>query len=228
MCYREISPPDIQNLVVHFRLPKEDLPLLLRMPTARGFLKSSRNFYVHRSPSTGTTTTAAAAVTKGGERKKRKAISFTVFPKRGSVIATGVGKESEIVDAIKTFARDSGAGVCTPPDEWERRTVNSTYVGRIINEVGIYRTLSAIRERIKEQNDTSISLQFRSQFFPGILIKWSGARGSVNVFDNGHYVVVGVRSDAEANILFEQLCALMRESRTTSTSEMSCARTADS
>lgn len=235
-----VSPPRVQNIVVHFQLPREDLPLLLCMPAAADFSRSSRNFYVHHLKTLVTASSLEshlekAEETKGKRRKKRrkKGVSFTIFPKGGSIIATGLRNETEIPQILEHFARECGAGARTPPIEWSHRTVNSTYVGKISHEKEdkpglLYHALSTIGKRLEREDDKSISINFRSQFFPGILVRWNDLRGSVNVFDSGHYVLVGVKSRAEVDAIFRKLCALIAESLMTMKRQMSYVWTADS
>ena len=112
--------------------------------------------------------------------------------------------------------------------------VNSTYDGCITcnwKEGSACRALARFKkEQIKNSEQRKISVSFRSQFFPGARIRWKGEKceGTVNLFNNGKYVIVGVKKEERAQILYHQLCAIMKTYWTTLNEPTSCVWTADS
>lgn len=219
-----VTEPRLENLVVCFKVCEEDLKHLLRLPEAEKFGRNSRNFYVLRPRGNG----GQSRRRRVNRRRKRNGsggISFTVFPKGGSVIATGIGGEEEVRPCLETFA--ASAGLSSNSTRWERRVVNSTYVGEVQCSAGdfsTYRVLYGQRERIESEREISVS--FRTQFFPGILIKFRGQAGSVNLFNNGRYVIVGTSDREQTLSLHQRLCVLMRDYSTTLSPETRCAWTA--
>jgi hypothetical protein len=235
MCF--VSEPTLQNLVVHVRLPREESTreLLLGTPAAAASARDSRegrrrrsNFYVLR-PDGGC----------GGERRPakkrgvRRGLSFTVFPKGCSVIVTGLSHPDEVVPALRRLAEIVGA----PAGEiarWERRTVNSTHTGSVVCSDGrtsIREALDRLRRGAAPDDDddaSAASISFRTQFFPGILLRWGDLRGSANLFDNGRYILVGTRREGETRRLYERLCALTRDNWTTLLPGTPCVWTAAS
>lgn len=212
MCY--LTCPQPLNVVVRFRVVEEAGKRKLRdgsggvewtVPSrlsknvwtrqkkrrnAVPFRKQRFNFYV----------------VKDGENR-----SFTVFPVSGNVICTGVKMAKYVPEALASFCRLTSVGE-DGLSEWE--VVNSTYLGKIlcINEGVPACRMMALYKKLEAGRDVSIA--FRSQFFPGVRIRWTGL-GTINLFNNGKYVLVGVKTDASAKILYEKLCAITRKYWTT-------------
>jgi hypothetical protein len=78
----------------------------------------------------------------------------------------------------------------------------------------------------QQQKQKQQGISFRSQVFPGVRVKLADIKGTVNVFNNGKYVLVGVRSRQEAEALRAALCAIMRQSWTIFGGGTPCAWTA--
>jgi TATA-box binding protein (TBP) (component of TFIID and TFIIIB) len=222
MCF--ISEPALQNLVVCFTARWKGAVLVPSSWSGGSSSSSGRgsNFYIVRKPST--------------------AISFTVFPSSGSVIATGFRTIDAIPTAVTWFAEEVCDIVVPSPKAfaaahlfrkcWKGRVVNSTHRGTIVcSGSGDGGRVSAcqIADRFKKASDKrTVTVSFRSQFFPGVLVKWADCEGTVNLFNNGSYVLVGVKKRSSVRVLYERLCALIRTHWTTSTPPTSCAWTADS
>ncbi len=222
MCH--LPPPAVQNVVVNFRLRPSERDRLLDSAEGRELRRSGRNFYV-----TKVRQHTLVDDWRRGRERERGLLSFTVFPKSGSVIATGVRRPSEVPAALAAFAaRLLPGGADDGPSSWRRRVVNSTYVGRITcsNRISTHRALARYKRPGATAKESDVSVSFRSHFFPGGLIKWKGLRGSVNLFNNGRYVIVGAARQSDVRHLHRRLCALMRDSSTTLGPGTSCAWTA--
>jgi hypothetical protein len=134
------------------------------------------------------------------------------------------------------------SGVC---EKIPLRVTNSTYAGQVIcgdlarDQTSMSLVLSRYvameradqkgnvqRQQQQQQQQLDQQISFRSQVFPGVRVKIPNVRGTINVFNNGKYVLVGVRSRQEAEALREALCAIMRQSWTTFGGETPCAWTA--
>lgn len=239
MC--RVTRPELRNLVVHFRInAPEDKERLTEVGRRKSYA-TRRNFYVLKLVRHSTAKSWSGSGEGGGriEEKRRRGrprrrqevsqlhtLSFTVFPTSGSVIATGVRSSIDIISALGLFRQL--VGVRTSPSTWSRQVVNSTYVGSIVCSTPIFahRSLAKFKARQRERRET-VNISFRPQFFPGGLVRWSDTSGSVNLFNNGNYVVVGVKKEEEALLLGRRLCALIKTHWTTTTSRTSCAWTAD-
>ncbi len=226
MC--RVTAPKVKNLVVHFRVPPSQRGKLARAGgVAAAADASRRNFYVRklRRPSSvrGCGGSPAATARVG------KPLSFIVFPCSGSVIASGVRSRLDVISALAEFAALADLG---DPSRWWRKVVNSTYTGSIDcrGHFSAHLSLDSYkRRRTSERSrggEDEVDISFRSQFFPGGLIRWRDGRGSVNLFNNGRYVLVGAREEREVRWLHRKFCALIRTYWTTMTSPTSCAWTA--
>ena len=141
--------------------------------------------------------------------------SFTFFPSSGDVIATGIRTEEGVGRALETFARILYDGDGDGEDDdggcgWRATVVNSTYVGRI---TGLTSACRAVNEFRRNGGDgrCGLSISFRSQFFPGVRIRCAGL-GTINLFNNGKYVIVGVKRRGQMQKLVEKLCAITKTS----------------
>jgi hypothetical protein len=193
------------------------------------------NFYVVRKP----------AGTEGGS------VAFTIFPSSGSVIATGFRAVDLVPPAVTWFAREvCGIPIPTPASDftsaalfrkWEGEVVNSTHTGVVVCTQQRVSTCKIVTRFKREEEEAAraaraarredkrkVTVSFRSQFFPGVLVKWSDCGGIVNLFNNGNYILVGARKKSEVRTLHERLCALIKTYWTTTTRPTSCAWTADS
>ncbi len=219
-----MSSPKLKNIVVLFRVPQDQRERLSRAGLEKKkYDASRRNFYVlkHARHS------SAESWAEGrGSRRRRHTLSFIVFPTSGSVIATGVRSPIDAISALALFSSLTGV---ERPSTWSRRVVNSTYVGDIAccqPPISAHRSLSCYK-RTQEEEEEEVNISFRPQFFPGGLIRWRAAKhGSVNLFNNGKYVIVGVRKEKEAVWLCQKLSALIKTHWTTTRPRTSCAWTA--
>lgn len=200
MCF--ISEPQIKNLVFHFRVSEKSRTKLKEFENDKRVNKK-RNFFVFKI------------------RKPGIHLSYTVFPQKGSVIATGVKSVRDINSTLQNFADIIKIELKSLHNT---KIVNSTYTGSVVCSENIS-TYHLLRHSNSEKY-TEVNISFRSQFFPGVLIKWDQYQGSVNLFNNGQYVLVGVKSKTQANVLYNQLCALIQKCSMTSTQPTSCVWTA--
>jgi TATA-box binding protein (TBP) (component of TFIID and TFIIIB) len=231
MC--RISEPVLQNLVLHLRVPAAELPLLLPPPPGS---RRAANFYVvrrRRRRREGEEEEEEEEGENVPRRRRRGDTTFTVFPSSGSVIATGLRRAREAPPAVSWLARevgcDDGGGGGGDGDllllqRWEGRVVNSTHIGAVECTSGV----SACRAAAAGADKNGARVSLRTQFFPGVLLKWSGSEGAVNLFNNGKFIIVGVRKEEQVREIHHRLCALMRECWTTFTPGTSCAWSAAS
>lgn len=218
-----ISEPRLKNLVVFFRVPKEDIPKLLDLLAAKDLEKTCRNFFIIRLDTRGNLRENRASKKRG----ERRGLSFTIFPNKGGVIVTGLSALKDILPALESFARLASVGKRTPPAEWHKKIVNSTHSGSVScrkNDLSLYDLLERSEEKLKTQKEVSVN--FRTHSFPGILVRWRGLAGSANLFDNGQYVIVGANSESQTKSLYNRLCVLIRDCWMIMPREMSCAWTA--
>lgn len=129
------------------------------------------------------------------------------------------------------------------------KIINSTYSGHVFCE-DLRRGTSILSHVLHKLVNVSshlncyVSVHFRSQVFPGVRLRFqqkqersnsssnntvdkccknSGWKGTVNVFNNGNYVLIGVRSKKEAEFIHSTLCALMKQYWTTLAGDQGCA-----
>ena len=256
MCCCLVSPPRLQNLVVHFRIPSSQSSLLPLLEKIRG--SSGDDEDDDGGGDDGKGGVGGKGKKKGGRKNgrekrrrrrrregkknffilRRNSISYTVFPHSGNVIATGLRDRSVVQSTLDEFRRMLGGDSSSSSSSsfWPRTVVNSTYLGQIgcnsnssgssrRKNVSICKVLAWCKT--KEEHKSDLSINFRSQFFPGARVKWNRLSGTANVFNNGKYVLVGVREDWQAEKLRNGLCALMTRYWTTTRPEKSCAQHAD-
>ena len=106
--------------------------------------------------------------------------------------------------------------------------VNSTYSGKVhgLEDHGnsacslVARYAAAAddgQQHQEKEKRRKVSVNFRSQSFPAVRIRFGeAAAGTVNLFNNGSYVLVGVKGQEEADKSYDELCALMSECSLTS------------
>lgn len=159
----------------------------------------------------------------------RRGPSFTVFPRGGRVVATGIPSAEGVDGAVRLFSAALGGLPCSGA-----RVVNATYCGRvpptIASRAGGEGVLSALEAAAGAAPSPATpegeipQLSFRAQCFPGARARWPHARGTANVFNNGKFVLVGVRSREEACRLSALLLrAVTSGSSTTSSAGTWCA-----
>ena len=205
LSYRPLLMGDGTTTTSPGPLPPKRLEYLLKPPRVGGGFKR-RNFYV-----------------LGGRRP-----TFIVFPKSGHVIATGIREPDDVKEAVDIFAYLFHIPRRHVARELKR--VNATYSGGVVcvERVCMSETLACYQSGGSQEGYKSgLSVTFRSQFFPSVQVKWVGCKGTLNLFNNGKYVLVGVRDREEADKLYRGLCALMEERCTTIAAETSCAWSAE-
>lgn len=218
MC--RVSEPELANIVIFFRVKENCRRKLRRLCSSRWVYKSGKNFDCVR-------------LGEGG-----RSVTYTIFPESCCVVATGIRREKRIKSALRRFrvaaALDRSRGEILLP----HTVTNSTYSGIVEcsgkkegREVSVCQAVSELyfgeEGGWEAEDDERWSIGFRSQFFPGLRLRWRGG-GTVNLFNNGKYVLVGVRSREQANRLAAELCALMRRCWTTLGGVTWCAWTAAS
>ena len=171
--------------------------------------------------------------------------TFTVFPASGCVVATGIPDHSRVEAALSVFR--ASAGLTEDELLLPHQVVNSTYSGRVEcdgeregRRVSAGQALASVfggggsGGGYGERGPGAVGeydphrrwyVSFRTQFFPGICLRRreTCGGGTVNLFNNGRYVLVGVRSQGQAEELAGELCALMKRCWTTLGRVTSCA-----
>lgn len=232
-----VSEPKLQNLVLFFQLPKKLLSQLKQLEKVAKRKKSGggRNFFIFK-PSYSLQQQRGILTTPPS--RKKGGISFTVFPIKGSVIVTGLRSASFVPKTLDLFheeyqraindnwsgGEENDINIVSPASTWNRRIVNSTYNGRIdCQDIDITSYDILTKKKLEaEAQDKNLTISFRTQFFPGILLKWKNLQGSCNVFNNGQYILVGTKTELEKELLYKELCALIMSYWTTMTPETSC------
>ena len=200
------------NVVVTFTVaPGSSLDEVRTRPPPNS--KSQRNFYVCRG----------------------RAASFIVFPKSGNVVATGIARPDLVDGALAEFRSIYSPAALSADSCSAPRVVNATYSGRVRGRGGgVLSRLAAAAAAAAapgEENgagEEAVQLSFRSQCFPGARARWNGLVGTVNVFNNGKYIIVGVRGEEEACRLHRRLMAALSPSGSSTTTRPGtpCARDA--
>jgi len=188
------------------------------LPAAYEVMGEGRNFFVFAADSV--------------DRSSGDRFIFTVFPKSGSVVATGLRKmltkgdfrhrkdpsELKVPPVFATFAKMTGISV---RDITDKRVTNSTWSGTLLPPKEKEVKLGSVMEVLSdyshwvntEDKDNShlVSISFRSQFFPGARLQHMSMKGTINLFNNGSFVIVGVNKSWQARKLLMWLSAIMNE-----------------
>ncbi len=222
----DVSELVLQNCVVHFQIERDLCKRVVNRVEGGGkdcMVKKCGNFYVIRWRT---------------KNQRRRRPSFTFFPASGHVIGTGIiGGEDQFPIALETFARTGGiwSHVFTFSQQqqeqpwwrrWKPRVVNSTYTGWLRGGDGKTYACKTLAENFRaaaaataaaaaaaapvgvDKDKRRVQVSFRSQFFPGARIHWRDL-GTINLFNNGKYVIVGVKNEHEALQARERLCHLL-------------------
>lgn len=190
----QVSPPQLKNVVIQLRVSLND-ELALRLANLREekeqqCKRRKLNFF----------------------NFKEEGFAFTVFPSSGDVIITGLKEVVKIYNALRCLSYlihvPYHMMVQTP---W--KITNSTYSGTVKTQEGntsVCQTLARYKENLCG-NGEDVNVSFRSQFFPGARVRFSKL-GTVNLFNNGKYVFVGVKTPEDAEALRDKLCVIMQTS----------------
>ena len=152
---------------------------------------------------------------------------YTIFPASGCVVATGLRRFPRFLpsscarmlcplpDVLKTFCNLTGV---RPENIWDVRVTNSTWSGSLRpNGEEDKEALGSVMEMLSRysrfmsqgrEEEESVSIDFRSQFFPGARLQRAGVTGVINLFNNGSFVIVGVRNETQAERLLNWLAAI--------------------
>lgn len=208
MC--RVSKLTLRNIVIHFKVRES------RLTDLRGYVRSLPEAIRRR------------------ERNfvciKEAGFSFTIFPHSGNVIGTGIIRSRHVRTALDAFIRLTKL----PPKKKSLSVVkvtNCTYTGRVScdslddGDVHVCQLMSlAVEEKVQADK---WDISFRSQFFPGIRIRHTDG-GTINLFNNGKFILVGVNSSVQAERVRQALCVFMRMCWTTLNAGTSCVWTAES
>ena len=244
MCCK-VSDPRISNLVVFFRV-SDNRTGLEKLKLAELLAR------VRRSSSSSSPSSSSCWLSRGKRRNfeciRLGGFSYTVFPASGCVVATGISAHHLVESALNVFRESSGLA---EEELLPHQVVNSTYSGRVEcdgeregRRVSVGQAVDSVFGlgggggyeggvvgssgfgAVGEYDpDRRWYVSFRTQFFPGICLRRreTCGGGTVNLFNNGRYVLVGVRSQRQAEELAGELCALMKRCWTTLGGVTSCA-----
>ena len=240
MC--RVSVPVRRNLVVHFRVaPLARLsPSQVRAVAAPPGSRWCGNFYVAAAAAGGASYTVfpasghVIATGLGGEEEDARRAVVRALEDFAALVPNPAGRHAE------RLRRRHG------PEAWWRawrpRVVNGTYSGAVTcdgvlpeglrPEGGGFPACRALAHHWRtapagDEDKRGLAVSFRTQFFPGVRLRWSGG-ATANLFNNGKYVLVGVRRRAQALEAHRRLRALMRTSWTSLGAASGCAWTAGS
>lgn len=208
-----LSHPKVKNIVFNFKLktsekwklsrPRTTLVKDIKKPIGKNFIVLRKNEY-----------------------------TYIIFINKNSsnppyVILTGVPVLNQLTLAIRTFTqafRIKSIKISPP------FVTNSTYAGRFVscNQYEAKKregnkpiiSLCGLLRKYKKQPLNTFSdlvIQFKSPFFPGVCIKSlpNHKSGTITVFNNGNYHIVGVREEFKALLLFNKLCAIIQHTTKT-------------
>lgn len=218
MCCK-VTKPDVKNIVIHFKFNDRKRKYIKRL---RIYVEGKKGEKHHRQNHGNFICV------------KENGVSFTIFPHSGNVIATGIKERSSILPIVKKFLATIKLNKTLSCLSILRIT-NSTYSGSIVcssldNEhLTVSEALSYFIENV-DKNDIILNewdVSFRSQFFPGIRIRHING-GTINLFNNGKFVLVGVKSRKRVRHLTNQLCVFMKKCWMTLDEETSCVWSVDS
>ena len=218
-----VTRPVLQNVVVHFKVKGGEISKAVCKSIVE---PSTRQKKRQKKKSE-------------GRRKERgegrnffilddRVATYTVFPNSGDIAATGLNDKEGVKSATSRFEELCGLEV----EEKSVRITNSTYSGKIVcrdldqGRASVVQVLTLFADSLPERSPVCVN--FRSQFFPGAKLKHDELNGTVNIFNNGSYVIIGVRSRGEAERLQEWLGAIMAEFWTTMAQATACAWIAES
>ena len=215
--------PRVRNVVALLRVGEtaREGAVSARPPADARFTRNFYNFHRVRTPLT--------SPAPGSHRPPR--FAYTVFPRSGLVIATGIPHLEAVARSARVFRREyNSAGETTVTEDEEEeeeeeaedgffsarpRVVNTTFSGRVRSAGNVLLRLHQLRARGRLPEDVQVS--FRSQCFPGARLRWRSPRGTVNLFRNGRYVMIGVVSPEAARLLHGRLSTLARTPATAAT-----------
>jgi hypothetical protein len=153
--------------------------------------------------------------------------TYTVFvdvnndEKPAHIGVTGLPDENYI--NVCAYLLASSFGINVPRT---KGVCNSTYHGEIYCATPKQNRLP-ISQLIKEYLDNPLAdfgyldFSFRPHYFPGVTIK-TLTSGTITLFNNGKYHIVGVTCKEKAKLLHRKLCAIIRHCWRISPPETSC------
>ncbi len=216
--------PRVRNVVALLRVGEtaREGAVSARPPADARFTRNFYNFHRVRTPLT--------SPAPGSHRPPR--FAYTVFPRSGLVIATGIPHLDAVARSARVFRREynsAGETAATTDDDDDDgegeeedsffsarpRVVNTTFSGRVRSAGNVLLRLHQLRARGRLPEDVQVS--FRSQCFPGARLRWRSPRGTVNLFRNGRYVMIGVVCPEAARLLHGRLSTLVRTPATAAT-----------
>ncbi len=95
------------------------------------------------------------------------------------------------------------------------RIVITTFSGRVRSAGNVL--LRPRQPHARNQLPEDVQVSFRLQCFPGARLRWRSPRGTINLFRNGRYVMIGVVCPEAAQLLHGRLSTLARTPATAAT-----------
>lgn len=125
--------------------------------------------------------------------------AFVLFPKSGQVNISGIRGFNDIKEAVRVFNSQFKTNIPVSNIVVD----NTTASGKLHHRIKSFATL------FKSPLRNEVSISVRPHYFPSALIRPKGQqRGTIILFANGKYIIVGARSAEELNKAYETLCAL--------------------
>ncbi len=193
--------------------------LRLRPPATARFTRNFYNFHHSRTGGSG-----EEDCERGHRRRLQRRFAYTVFPGTGLVIATGIPELEATAESARVFREYySSSSSATSPSAFfstSPKIVNTTFSGPVI--AAVPNVLLALlpqncRRSTLGGRGGKLQVSFRTQCFPGARLRWNGQPGTVNLFHNGRYVLVGVVCPMEASRLHQELTTLVSTLGTSAT-----------
>lgn len=209
----ECQPPQTANVKLHFTVRSDDGGRWLEEALKRRRIPvvSYRNFFVFRL-------TASPPP-----------FVYTIFPRCRFVNVSGVKDFDHVQQAVDVFNETFKTSVKVE----ETVVDNSTSSGRLVcarhHPLGrlslprLKRCLDAANQSVPREQRLHLGL--RPFSFPGGVLRFGGSggsnggKGSAILFTNAKYVIVGAKSAEAVRRVHKRICAITRQSATTSTPE---------
>lgn len=135
---------------------------------------------------------------------------YTVFPKSGHVNVSGIKSFESVGAATNHFLQSLCVSVCSPI-----QCDNSTTSGKLSRPVALFK----FDELARREKNLPFSVSIRPHFFPAVLLRSKNTSnksegnedqtGSIIIFSNGKFVIVGCKSHSAIEWTKEKLSSIL-------------------
>ncbi len=142
-----------------------------------------------------------------------KTFTYTIFPRRGHVNATGIRDFSTIEKSVSCFNELCGSHV-----NFHKIKIGNSTLSALIKTCAFFPLV-----RIASQTHFThhFVVSFRPDFFPGVVFRRKNQEKGTNIlFSSGKIVTVGCVREEEAKNIQEILCALIHQMLMSTTSTL--------